>query len=145
MRISSPRIPRQVGRVQISRSCDFFKARYPAPWHFYDFIFFPKTLYLQVCKFEKKILQVGKQFFSEYHRLEYRDRYVKVVIFFCERDIQPRVISAKVPKNVCLASRARSKSRRQYPIARFSSSSRRTGRLRSTQPVPIDVLLSILL
>ena len=31
LRIPSPRIPRQVGRVQISRSCDFFK-RDIQPW-----------------------------------------------------------------------------------------------------------------
>ena len=33
-------------------------------------------VYLEVCKFEKKILPFGKYFFGEYHRLEYRDRYV---------------------------------------------------------------------
>ena len=59
LRIPSPRIPRQVGRVQMSRLCDFCKARYPAAGHFYAFIFFQKNLYLQVCKFEKKILPFG--------------------------------------------------------------------------------------
>ena len=33
-------------------------------------------VYLEVCKFEKKIRPVGKYFFGEYHRLEYHDRYV---------------------------------------------------------------------
>ena len=33
LRGPSPRIPQQVGRVQIWRSCDFFKARYPAAGH----------------------------------------------------------------------------------------------------------------
>ena len=36
--------------------------------------FFQKKLYLQVCKFEKKILPVRKYFFGKYHRLEYCDR-----------------------------------------------------------------------
>ena len=40
LRIPSPRIPRQVGRVQMSRLCDLCKARYPAAGHFYAFIFF---------------------------------------------------------------------------------------------------------
>ena len=42
LRIPSSRIPRQVGRLQISRSCDFFKARYPPAGHFYAFIFVSK-------------------------------------------------------------------------------------------------------
>ena len=56
LRIPSPRIPRQVGRVQISRSCDFFKARYPAAGHFYAFIYFPKNPVDPIYKFVKKIL-----------------------------------------------------------------------------------------
>ena len=35
-----------------------------------------KMVYLEVCKFEKKRLPVGKYFFCECHRLEYNDRYV---------------------------------------------------------------------
>ena len=33
-------------------------------------------VYLEVCKFERKRLPVGKYFFGEYHCLEYHDRYV---------------------------------------------------------------------
>ena len=33
-------------------------------------------VYLQVCKFEKKMLPFGKYFVCYYHRIEYRDRYV---------------------------------------------------------------------
>ena len=33
-------------------------------------------VYLEVCKFEKKYFRLENIFFCEYHRLEYRDRYV---------------------------------------------------------------------
>ena len=52
-RIPSPRIPRQVGRVLISRSCDFFKRDIQPRGIFMPLYFFQKNLYLQVCKFEK--------------------------------------------------------------------------------------------
>ena len=58
LRIPSPRIPRQVGRVQISRSCDFFKRYIQPRGIFMPLYVLQKTLYLQVCKFEKKILPV---------------------------------------------------------------------------------------
>ena len=62
LRIPSPRILRQVGRVQISRSCDFFK-RDIQPWGiFMTLYFFQKTLYLQVCKFEKKYFRLENIF-----------------------------------------------------------------------------------
>ena len=61
LRIPSPRIPQQVGRVHISRSCVFFK-RDIQPRGI--FIFFQKKLYLQVCKFEKKYFRLENIFFA---------------------------------------------------------------------------------
>ena len=59
-RIPSPRVPRQVGRVQISRSCDFFKRDIQPRGIFMPLYFFPKKMYLQVCK---KNTSVWKIFF----------------------------------------------------------------------------------
>ena len=106
LRIPSPRIPRQVGRVQISRSCDFFKARYPAAGIFMtlSLYFFPKKPC--IYKFVNSENTCGwKIFFCEYHRLEYRDRLVKVK---CQgRDLFLSEISsrrAKVPRSMTLSS-----------------------------------------
>ena len=71
LRIPSPRIPRQVGRVQMSRLCDFCKARYPAAGHFYAFIFFSKkTCIYKFVNSRKKYFRL-EFFFGEYHRLEF--------------------------------------------------------------------------
>ena len=75
LRIRSPRIPQQVGRVQIWRLCDFFKRNIQPRGIFMHLYFFQKSLYFEVCKFEKKILPAGIFcFFCKYHRLEYRDK-----------------------------------------------------------------------
>ena len=63
LRIPSPRIPRQVGRVQISRLCDFLKARYPAAGHFYAFIFFSKKTCIYKFVNSTKNTSVWKIFF----------------------------------------------------------------------------------
>ena len=53
LRIPSPRIPRQVRRVQISRSCDFFKRDIQPRGIFITLYFFRKTLYYKFVNSEK--------------------------------------------------------------------------------------------
>ena len=51
-------------------------------------------VYLEVCKFKKKYFRLEKKKICEYHRLEYRHRYVVCKFegrgIFFKRDIQPR-------------------------------------------------------
>ena len=68
-------------------------------------------MYLEVCKFEKKILPVGKYFFSEYHRLEYRDRYVVCTfegrgIFLSEIFSRGAKVPLKINENIIFQSSA---------------------------------------
>ena len=61
-------------------------------------------VYLEVCKCEKKYFRL-ENIFRDYHRLEYRDRYVVCKFegrgIFFKRDIQPRVKrSAKMHENI---------------------------------------------
>ena len=94
LRIPSPRIPRQVGRVQISRSCDFFKRDIQPRGIFMPLYFFKKKLYLHVCKFEKKNTSGWKIFFLQIPSPKILRQVGQGQIsrswYFFKRDIQPR-------------------------------------------------------
>ena len=75
LRIRSPRIPQQVGRVQIWRSCDFLKRNIQPRGIFMHYFFSKKACILKFVNSREKILPAGIFLFCcKYHRLEYRDK-----------------------------------------------------------------------